>query len=109
VSGAATATFVYDGDGNRVKGTVDGVTITYIGNYYEWSGSTGTCKGRSVCPLIMSKIGVFTDIILEPDMGSDLPLLRRAGADGHGPGQYAILFVRRPTGQHVGGGQQQRE
>jgi RHS repeat-associated protein len=42
VSGAATATFVYDGDGNRVKGTVGGVTITYIGNYYEWSGSTAT-------------------------------------------------------------------
>jgi YD repeat-containing protein len=42
VSGAATATFVYDGDGKRVKGTVGGVTITYIGNYYEWSGSTAT-------------------------------------------------------------------
>jgi RHS repeat-associated protein len=42
VSGAATATFVYDGDGNRVKGTVGGVTIAYIGNYYEWSGSTAT-------------------------------------------------------------------
>jgi hypothetical protein len=25
-----------------VKGTVGGVTITYIGNYYEWSGSTAT-------------------------------------------------------------------
>ena len=40
VSGAATATFVYDGDGNRVKGTVNGVTTTYIGNYLEWTGST---------------------------------------------------------------------
>jgi len=44
VSGAATATFVYDGDGNRVKGVVSGVTTTYIGNYFEWSGSTGTMK-----------------------------------------------------------------
>jgi YD repeat-containing protein len=42
VSGAATATFVYDGDGNRVKATVGGVTVAYVGNYYEWSGSTGT-------------------------------------------------------------------
>jgi hypothetical protein len=36
VSGAATATFVYDGDGNRVKGTVGGVTTVYIGSHFEW-------------------------------------------------------------------------
>jgi YD repeat-containing protein len=40
VSGAASATFVYDADGNRVKGTVNGVTTVYVGNYYELSGST---------------------------------------------------------------------
>jgi YD repeat-containing protein len=42
VSGAATASFVYDGDGNRIKGTIGGVTTTYIGNYFEWTGSTTT-------------------------------------------------------------------
>ena len=41
VSGAATASFVYDGDGNRVKATVGGVTTTYLGNYYEWNGTAG--------------------------------------------------------------------
>ena len=35
VSGSVTATFVYDGDGNRVKGTVNGTTTVYIGNYIE--------------------------------------------------------------------------
>lgn len=40
VSGGATASFAYDGDGNRVKGTVNGVTTAYVGNYYELSGST---------------------------------------------------------------------
>jgi RHS repeat-associated protein len=40
VSGAASATFIYDGDGNRVKGTAGGVTTTYIGNYFEWVSST---------------------------------------------------------------------
>jgi RHS repeat-associated protein len=44
VSGSATATFVYDGDGQRVKGTVAGVTTAYIGNYYEWTGSATTAK-----------------------------------------------------------------
>ncbi len=39
VSGAATASFVYDGDGKRVQGTVNGVTTSYIGDYFEWSPS----------------------------------------------------------------------
>jgi len=42
VSGAATASFVYDGDGVRVVGVEDGTTTVYIGNYFEWKGSTST-------------------------------------------------------------------
>ena len=37
VSGpGVSASFVYDGDGNRVKGTVGSTTTAYIGNYFEW-------------------------------------------------------------------------
>ena len=36
------ATFVYDGDGNRVKATVAGTTTTFIGGYYELTGSQVT-------------------------------------------------------------------
>jgi YD repeat-containing protein len=42
VSGAASATFVYDGDGNRVKATIGGVTTSFLGEYFEWSGSTSS-------------------------------------------------------------------
>jgi len=43
VSGPSTnASFVYDGDGRRVKATVNGVTTAYIGNHFEWTGSTST-------------------------------------------------------------------
>jgi RHS repeat-associated protein len=42
VSGGTNATFVYDGDGVRVKGTAGGVTTAYVGNYFEWTGSTST-------------------------------------------------------------------
>jgi hypothetical protein len=42
VSGYVTASFVYDGDGNRVKGIIGGVTTAYIGNYFEWTGSTNS-------------------------------------------------------------------
>jgi hypothetical protein len=77
-----------------MKGTVGGVTITYIGNYYEWSGSTRTSQGRSVCPLIMSKIGFFTNVIIEPEKGSDLPLQRRVGTGSQRQGStLSYLFV----------------
>jgi RHS repeat-associated protein len=39
VSGAATASFVYDGDGKRVLATEGGTTTVFIGNYFEWSGT----------------------------------------------------------------------
>jgi RHS repeat-associated protein len=42
VSGGTTATFVYDGDGKRVKATVGGTTTVYIGDYFEWTGSSST-------------------------------------------------------------------
>jgi RHS repeat-associated protein len=45
VSGDVTATFTYDGDGNRVKGAITGgVTTTYVGNYFEWVSSTNDMK-----------------------------------------------------------------
>ena len=47
VSGAATTAFVYDGDGNRIKATVSGATTTYVGNYFEWTGSTSTMNIRA--------------------------------------------------------------
>jgi RHS repeat-associated protein len=37
-----SATFTYDGDGNRIKATVAGATTTFVGNYFEWTGSTST-------------------------------------------------------------------
>jgi YD repeat-containing protein len=41
VSGAATASFVYDGDGNRVKTTFGSTTTIYVGAIYERdNGST---------------------------------------------------------------------
>jgi RHS repeat-associated protein len=42
VSGAATAGFGYDGDGKRMIGTEGGTSTVYIGNYFEWKGSTTT-------------------------------------------------------------------
>jgi RHS repeat-associated protein len=38
------ASYVYDGDGQRVKATVGGVTTVYIGNYYERDNGTTVRK-----------------------------------------------------------------
>jgi hypothetical protein len=35
------ATMIYDGDGNRVKPTINGTMIVYIGNHVEWNETTG--------------------------------------------------------------------
>jgi hypothetical protein len=40
VSGAATASFLYDAHAQRVKGTVGGTTTAYVGGYYEKTDST---------------------------------------------------------------------
>ena len=42
VSGAATASFTYDGDGRQVLATVGGVTTVYVGSYYEWTSAGNT-------------------------------------------------------------------
>ena len=39
VSGALSASFVYNGEGRWVKSTVAGVTIAFIGGDYERRGS----------------------------------------------------------------------
>ena len=42
VSGAATATFTFDGDGNRVKSVIEATTTYFVGSHYETSGGVVT-------------------------------------------------------------------
>ena len=44
VSGTVSATFVYDGDGNRVKSIIGTTNTVYIDGYFEWSGSSSTMR-----------------------------------------------------------------
>jgi len=48
--GPVEATFVYDGDGNRVLGTVNGITTAYVGNHYEVEGATVRKYYRGASP-----------------------------------------------------------
>jgi hypothetical protein len=40
--GTVSASYVYDADGNRVKGTIGGVTTVYIAGLYEYQGGAIT-------------------------------------------------------------------
>jgi len=44
------ATFVYDGDGNRVLGIVNGHTTAYVGDRYEVEGTTVRTYYRAALP-----------------------------------------------------------
>jgi RHS repeat-associated protein len=80
VSGAATATFVYDGDGNRVKGTVGGVTTTYIGNYYEWSGSTATSYYYAGSVRVAMRQGSTLSYLFADQLGSTSVVANSSGS-----------------------------
>ncbi|WKZ50315.1 MAG: RHS repeat-associated core domain-containing protein [Anaerolineales bacterium] len=64
VSGAATANYVYDGDGKQIKSVVNGVTTFYVGNHYEvksslvtkyyFAGSTRVAVRKYVIPQNMT-------------------------------------------------------
>ena len=56
--GSISASFVYDADGNRVQGTVNGTTTVYIAGLYEYQGGATTLyyEGNS-----MRRAGYVTD------------------------------------------------
>jgi hypothetical protein len=67
------STFVYDGDGNRVRATQNAVTTLYIGDYAEWR------------PAASNKL---------------LKYYYSARAYRHGGGQHRLLPVRGSPGLH---------
>jgi RHS repeat-associated protein len=70
VTGSATGTFVYDGDGNRVKATLNGVTTAYVGNYYEQSGSVTTTYYYAGGARIAMRQGITVSYLLGDHLGS---------------------------------------
>ncbi|MEZ4864116.1 MAG: RHS repeat-associated core domain-containing protein [Caldilineaceae bacterium] len=70
VSGGATASFVYDGDNQRVKGTAGGVTTVYVGNYYEVAGSTVKKYYYAGNQRVAMKSGTTVNWLLGDHLGS---------------------------------------
>ena len=81
---AVSGTYVYDGDGNRVKETAGSSTTVYIGNTFEWTGSTATMKsyyyagGTRVAMRIGTSTGAV-NYLLGDHLGSQALTLTSAG------------------------------
>jgi RHS repeat-associated protein len=74
--------FVYDGDGKRVKGTVSGVTTAYIGNHFEWTGSTSTMKKYYYAggARVAMRVGSTLSFLLTDHLGSTAITASSSGA-----------------------------
>jgi RHS repeat-associated protein len=85
MSGGVTASYVYDADGKRVKETAGGATTVYIGNAFEWTGSTATMKSYYYAGAlrVAMRTGVSpgtVNYLLSDHLGSQALTLTSAGA-----------------------------
>ena len=97
VSGAVSAAFVYDGDGRRVKATVAGVTTTYIGDYFEWAGSTMTKYYRAGATRIAMRKGATLYWLLGDHLGSTSKVFAASGTTQQSEQRYMPWGENRHT------------
>jgi RHS repeat-associated protein len=64
-----TTSYVYDGDGNRIKKTVDGVSTVYVNQYYEVTGTEVTTNYYLGSKLIAVKKGEELSYIQQDHLG----------------------------------------
>jgi RHS repeat-associated protein len=69
ISGTVSASFVYNGDGQRVTSTI-GTTTTYIGGYFEWKDGTGTSYYFAGAQRVAMRTGGGVEFLLGDHLGS---------------------------------------
>ncbi|WP_423223229.1 RHS repeat-associated core domain-containing protein [Candidatus Amarolinea aalborgensis] len=79
MSGGVTASYVYDGDGNRVKETIAGVTRVFIGNYYEVDNGVVKKYYDAGSVLVAENSGGALYYLLTDHLGSTALTLDSAG------------------------------
>jgi hypothetical protein len=65
-----SASFLYNGDGQRVQSTIGGVSTTFVGNHYEVTGSTVTKYYFAGTTRIATRQGSDLYYLLSDHMGS---------------------------------------
>ena len=81
VNGATSATLVYDGDGNRVKATVGSTTTAYLGNYFEYSGSTMKKTYYAGTTRVAVRVGSTISYLLTDHLGSTTNTINTSGTE----------------------------
>jgi YD repeat-containing protein len=74
-----SATFTYDGDGNRVKFPINGTITTFVGNYYEVSGSTVTKYYFAGASRVAMSVNGTMSYLLSDQLGSTSITTNAAG------------------------------
>lgn len=93
------AGFLYDADGNRVKGTVGGVSTVYIAGVYEQSGSAATFyyeSGAMRREGYAENNGVF--YLLTDQVKSTSVIVTQGGGETSRQYSYPLPCARRPPG-----------
>ncbi|RIK26641.1 MAG: hypothetical protein DCC52_10075 [Chloroflexi bacterium] len=94
--GANTTTYVYDGDGNRVKKTANGVSTFYVGNHYEVTNNVATKYCYFGKQRVAMRVGTNPTIYLHSDhLGSTSAT---SGASVSSQNYYAFGNIRNTTG-----------
>jgi len=70
VSGTVSASFAYNGDGQRVSATIDTTITTYIGGYFEWQGGEGTSYYFAGAQRIAMRTSTDVKYLLGDHLGS---------------------------------------
>ena len=92
VTGAATASFVYDADGKQVKSIVGGVTTYYVGQHYEKKGTMVTKYYFAGAMQLAVRTGGTLSYLLGDHLGSTSVVAALSGAlptDYTYTGQYS--------------------
>jgi RHS repeat-associated protein len=70
VSGTVSASFAYNGDGQRVTSTIGATITTYIGGYFEWQGGAGKSYYFAGAQRIAMRTSTGVEFLLGDHLGS---------------------------------------
>jgi len=80
VSGTVSASFAYNGDGQRVSATIGATITTYIGGYFEWQGGAGTSYYFAGAQRIAMRTSTDLKYLLGDHLGSTSVTALASGA-----------------------------
>ena len=98
VSGTVSASFAYNGDGQRVSATIGTTTTAYIGGYFEWQAGAGKSYYFAGAQRVAMRTGLGVKYLLGDHLGSTAVTALASGAFDTGTRYYPWGGVRWSSG-----------